>query len=103
MSRKLQLTSICLQDGSDGTFVRMREFDSHSDLYGQSELHKEAWQLTVIPPADFCLKTTSGLFEFRRIPTASSSISNIFFCSVDFVASTACQLQTSRKSSGLTH
>ena len=47
---------------------------------------------TVIPPADFCLKTTSGGVVFRRIPTASSSISNILFCSAVFVASTICQL-----------
>ena len=43
---------------------------------------------TVIPPACFCLKTTSGGRVFNRIPTASNSISRRRFCSADFVAST---------------
>lgn len=40
------------------------------------------------PPAAFCLNTTSGAFAFKRMPTSSSSATNIARCSSDFVAST---------------
>ena len=83
-----KLTSIRLKNRSDSTFIRMRQFHRHRHLQSQLVAQLKAVKLTVIPPADFCLNTTSGGLQFRRIPTASNSISNILFCSAVFVAST---------------
>lgn len=65
------------------------------------ELKRRASERTVTPPAAFCLKTTSGGREFRRIPTASNSISSNLFCSADFVASTAADISDEAGSSVL--
>jgi len=66
----------------------MCKLHRHRHLRCQLVAQLKAAKLTVIPPADFCLNTTSGGLQFRRIPTASNSISNILFCSAVFVAST---------------
>lgn len=86
--RARELTSIRLKNRSDSSFIRMCKFHGHCHLHSQLIIRLKAVELTVIPPADFCLNTTSGGLQFRRIPTASNSISSILFCSAVFVAST---------------
>lgn len=98
VSRRWKLTSVCLKDRSNRTLIRMCELDRHRHLYHQN-MQSQGRGHTVIPPADFCLKTTSGGVVFRRIPTASNSISNILFCSAVFVASTDYQLCPGRTAS----
>lgn len=51
-------------------------------------------QLMVIPPAVFCLNTTSGGCRFSRIPISSSSCSSCCRCSSPLVTSNMMQTRS---------